>query len=142
MIGNPYCSSSFKTVLGLNTGHENTHPFSQAVVQRCSVKKVFLKISQSSQENTCARVFFLIKFFLKKRYSLWHRCFPVSFLKFLTTLFYRTPLVVAAAFHSQISSSISTIGDMCKYIKNKSFENIFFIFLFYNILIAKLDGNA
>ena len=30
----------------------------EAVVQRCSVKKVFLKISQNSQENTCARVYF------------------------------------------------------------------------------------
>ena len=30
----------------------------EAVVQRCSVKKVFLEISQNSQENTCARVFF------------------------------------------------------------------------------------
>ena len=29
--------------------------------QRCSVKKVFLEISQNSQENTCARVSFLIK---------------------------------------------------------------------------------
>ena len=26
--------------------------FSEAVVRRCSVKKVFLKISQNSQENT------------------------------------------------------------------------------------------
>ena len=31
-----------------------------AVVQTCSVKKVFLKTSQISQENTCARVSFLI----------------------------------------------------------------------------------
>ena len=29
--------------------------------RRCSIKKVFLKGSQSSQENTCARVSFLIK---------------------------------------------------------------------------------
>ena len=29
--------------------------------QRCSVKKVLLKISQNSQENTCTRAFFLIK---------------------------------------------------------------------------------
>ena len=29
--------------------------------RRCSVKKVFLEISQNSQENTCARVSFLIK---------------------------------------------------------------------------------
>ena len=33
----------------------------QAVAQSCSVKKVFLKILQNSQENTCARVSFLIK---------------------------------------------------------------------------------
>ena len=29
--------------------------FTEAVVQRCSVNKVFLKISQNSQNNTCAR---------------------------------------------------------------------------------------
>ena len=33
----------------------------EAVARRCSVKRVFLEISQSSQENTCARVSFLIK---------------------------------------------------------------------------------
>ena len=33
----------------------------EAVVRRCSVKKVFLKISQNSKENTGARVSFLIK---------------------------------------------------------------------------------
>ena len=31
----------------------------EAVAQRCSVKKVFLKILQNSQEYTCARVSFL-----------------------------------------------------------------------------------
>ena len=31
----------------------------EAVVRRCSVNKVFLKISQNSQENTCAKVSFL-----------------------------------------------------------------------------------
>ena len=30
----------------------------EVVVQRCSVKKMFLKILQNSQENTCARAFF------------------------------------------------------------------------------------
>ena len=34
----------------------------EAVTQKCSVKKVFLKISQNSQENTCVRASFLIKF--------------------------------------------------------------------------------
>ena len=33
----------------------------EAVVQRCSVKKVFLYISQNSQENTCARFLFFNK---------------------------------------------------------------------------------
>ena len=33
----------------------------EAVAQRCSVKKVFLEISQNSQENACARASFLIK---------------------------------------------------------------------------------
>ena len=32
----------------------------EAVVRGCSVKKLFLEISQNSQEDTCARVSFLI----------------------------------------------------------------------------------
>ena len=31
----------------------------EAVVQACSVKTLYLEISQNSQENTCARVSFL-----------------------------------------------------------------------------------
>ena len=56
------------------------------------LKKGFLEISQ---ENTCARVSFSIKLqaesstLLKKR--IWDRCFPVNFVKYLGTLFYRTP---------------------------------------------------
>ena len=34
---------------------------SEAAVQMCSIKKVFLEILQNSQKNTCARVSFLIK---------------------------------------------------------------------------------
>ena len=34
----------------------------EAVVRRCSVKRVFLKISQNSQENTYDRASFLITF--------------------------------------------------------------------------------
>ena len=40
--------------LGVSTPLKNSH-------HRCSIKKMFLKISQNSQENTCARVSFLIK---------------------------------------------------------------------------------
>ena len=36
-------------------------PKAETVAQRCSVKKMFLEISQNSQENTYARVSFLIK---------------------------------------------------------------------------------
>ena len=65
---------------------------SEAAAPRCSMKKVFLEISQNSQENTCARVSFLITFFnksatlLKKR--LWHSYFPVNYAKFLRTPFF------------------------------------------------------
>ena len=54
-------------------------------------KKLFLEISQNWQENTGVRASFLIKLqawpatLLKKR--LWHRCFPVNFVKFLRTPF-------------------------------------------------------
>ena len=63
----------------------------EAVVQRCFVKKVFLEISQNSQENTCASLFLtklqaLLATLLKKR--LWHRCFSVNFAKFLRTPFF------------------------------------------------------
>ena len=34
---------------------------SEGVAQTCSVKKLFIEISQNSQEITCARVSFLIK---------------------------------------------------------------------------------
>ena len=33
----------------------------EAVTRRCSIKKVFLEISQNSQENSCAKVSFLVK---------------------------------------------------------------------------------
>ena len=45
----------------------------------CSVKKVFLEISQNSQENTCAIVYFLIK------------------LQASDLTYYRTTLVAASA---------------------------------------------
>ena len=68
------------------------YKWTDAVAQRCSVKKVLLQISKNSQENTCARVSSFNKVaglmpatLLKKR--LWHRCFPVNFSKFLRTPF-------------------------------------------------------
>ena len=60
---------------------------SEAVAWKCSVKKVFLEILQNSQENTCARVSFLIKL-------------QVSGCEFCeiskNTFFHRTPLIAAS----------------------------------------------
>ena len=60
-------------------------------------KKVFLEISQNSQGSTCARLSFFNKVailrpatLLKKR--VWHRCFPVNFVKYLRTPFFEEHL--------------------------------------------------
>ena len=73
----------------------------EAVVQRCSVKKVFLEISQNSQGNTCARVSFLKKLqaeacnFIKKETVA--QVFSCKFCGFCKNTFsYRTPLVAAS----------------------------------------------
>ena len=61
----------------------------EAVVQRCSVKKVLLEISQNSLENACARVSYLIKLpatLLNKILS--HKRFLVNFVKFLRRPFH------------------------------------------------------
>ena len=66
----------------------------EAVVQRCSVRKVFLEISQSSQENTCPRVSFFIKAGLRPVTLLKKRlCFLVNF---VNIFFYRTSRVAAS----------------------------------------------
>ena len=73
----------------------------EAVTRRWSVKIVFLKSFQNSQENNCVRVSFLIKFqasaynFIKKE-TLTH-FFSCEFCKiFKNTVFLRTPLVTAS----------------------------------------------
>ena len=64
----------------------------EAVVQRCSVKKVFLEqhLYQSRFFNKVEESLFLLK------KIFWHRSFPVNFAKFLRTPFFRTPLVAAS----------------------------------------------
>ena len=84
-------------------GHESLP--SEAVTQRCSVKKVFLKISQNSQENTCARVSLIMLqeppvTLLKKR--LWHMCFPANYAKFLRTPFLTEHLWWLLLYHFMI----------------------------------------
>ena len=62
-------------------------PIAQAVIRSCCEEKVFLESSQNSLENTAVRVFFnkvaglRPATLLKKR--LWHRCFPMNYVKFL-----------------------------------------------------------
>ena len=77
---------------------DRTFITAEAVVQRCSVKKVFLKISQNSQENTCARVSFLIKFQAWDLQLCWKetlaQVFSCEFRE--VTPFYRAPPVVAS----------------------------------------------
>ena len=52
-------------------------------------EKIFLEISQNSQESTCATVFFNKVAGLRPatllKNTLWHRCFPVNFAKFPRT---------------------------------------------------------
>ena len=67
------CSPVFKVV----GQHRSSH-------QRCSIKKVFMKTSQNSQESTSTWVSLQAsakQLYLKKR--LWHRYFPLKFAKFL-----------------------------------------------------------
>ena len=65
--------------------------------QRCSVRKgVLRKFAKFRRKHLCKVLFFNkaagpepATLFLRR---LWHRCFPVSFAKFLRTPFHRTPL--------------------------------------------------
>ena len=70
----------------------------EAILRRCSVKKVFLEILQNSLENTCARVSFLIKLQtsgLKKETLA--QVFSCDFSKISkNTFYYRTVLVAAS----------------------------------------------
>ena len=80
-------------------------------VQRCSVKKVFLKILQNSQENTCARVSFLIKFqakvckFIKKE-TLAQVCSCEFCGIFKNIYFYRTTPVAASTNSKRIKKVV------------------------------------
>ena len=78
----------------------------EAVVQRCSVKKVFFEISQNSQENTCASLF-LIKLqamgpaTLLKKETL-AQVFSCEFCEISKNTFsYRTHLVAASDLETQ-----------------------------------------
>ena len=69
--------------------------------RRCSVKKSVLRnFAKFTLKSNCARVSFLIKLqvsatLLKNR--LWHRCFPVNFVKFLRIPFFIEHLLADAS---------------------------------------------
>ena len=68
---------------------DTLNDLTEAVVQRCSVKKVFLEISHNSQENTRAGVSF-------KKETL-AQVFPCEFCEISNNAFLnRTPLVAAS----------------------------------------------
>ena len=84
-------------------------------------KKMFLKISQNSQQNTCARVPFLINFPAsglqlyqkKKKKKDGQSCFVTNFVKFLILSFLQTTsgrlslaVVSAASFTGVINSNV------------------------------------
>ena len=65
--------------------------------RRCSViKSVLRKFAKFTKKHLRYRLFFnkvaSIRHATLLRKSLWHRCFPVNFAKFLKTFFYRTSL--------------------------------------------------
>ena len=68
--------------------------FSEAVVRRCSLKKVLLEISQNSQENMCQSLFFN-----KVEKETLAQLFSCEFCEnSKNTFFDRTPLVAASEF--------------------------------------------
>ena len=82
-------------------------PASEAVIRKCSVNKVFLKIAQNSQENACAKISSLIKLqasecnFIKKETLA--QVFSCRFYKISKNTFsYRTYRVAASVAHGSI----------------------------------------
>ena len=82
----------------------------EAVAQTRSVKKMFLEISQNSQENTCAKVYFLIIAnvacnFIKKETLA--QVFSCEFCEiYKNTFFHRTPLVAASGSQNNVQRII------------------------------------
>ena len=96
----------------------------EAVTWRCSVENVSLKFLQNSQENTCARISFLISWwpeagsFIKKE-SL-AQVFSYEFCEmFKKTFFYRTP-TVTVLFLAGLLQRVSGTGVFLRILQNFS----------------------
>ena len=75
--------------------------YPEAVVRRCSLKSYFLKLSQNSQENTCAGVSFQAPLATSLKQRLQHRRFPVNFYEISKIITFNSPPPLAAFFPSQ-----------------------------------------
>ena len=84
---------------------------SEAVTRRCSVKKMFLKILQNSQEAGLRHATLLKK-------SVWCSCFLVNFAKFLRTPFflYITPPLAASAYMMEFFAKIA-VKNRCLFLQ-------------------------
>ena len=110
---------------------------------------MFLEISQNSQENTRARVSFSIKLralglrpatLLKKR--LWHRCFPVNFVKFLRRPFLTEHLrwlLLLLAHFTSICYRVERTSS--KKTKSKSYFYYYRIFIFFHVTLLEYISN-
>ena len=129
------------TLIILSSSHrrffEKSHLF-HIQMQRCSVNKAFLKISQNLQENTCARVSFLIKLLTKAcNFILKIRSGTSVFLwilwNFQECLVYSTPL------HLYITKDDFDDVQIIHWLEIffKKYRNHFFIFLLLNFQTSK-----
>ena len=96
---------------------------SEAVVQRCSVKKVFLKINKINKihRKRSAPEFFFnkvagLRFATLFRKRLWRRCFPVNFGNFLRTPISTEHLWMTASV--DLRSLFNSIPFLCKILEN------------------------
>ena len=110
------CSKNFS----LFTGKTSWSLFLEAVVLTCSIKKVFLKISQNSQENTCARGLRPATLFKKETLAQVFSCEFCEISKNIS--FYRTPLVAASIFYQKDTPTQALSCEYCEVFQNSYFE--------------------
>ena len=94
--------------------------------RRFSVKKVFLEISQNSQENTCARVSFLIKLQVPG--------LKVEFCEISKNTFsYRTPMA-----HTIHVASVNHVFSLRSLSKRRFAVSFFFGNLFHGLFVLQI----
>ena len=73
-----FASRNFLNISLMDRKKNSQNFLNRSSYQRCSVNKVFLEISQNSQENACTRVSFLCNFIKNETLA---QVFPCEFLK-------------------------------------------------------------